>query len=105
MEAAGAEEALKIGLTRGAQIDLLLTDVVMPGMSGSELAKRLISARSEVKVIFVSGYSDDVVAHHGALAEGVSLLQKPFTKRNLLVKLRESLDKELPVSSKFEPTA
>lgn len=97
IEAAGAEEALKTGV--GAdKIDLLLTDVVMPG--GSELAKRMTSARPEIKVLFLSGYSDDIVAHHGALAHGAWLLQKPFTKRNLLLKIRELLDAEASVASK-----
>jgi two-component system cell cycle sensor histidine kinase/response regulator CckA len=105
IEAGEAEEALNIGMTSTTKIDLLLSDVVMPGMSGSELAKRLTSVRSDIKVVFVSGYSDDIVAHHGALIEGTSLLQKPFTKRNLLAKVRESLDAEHAVPSKSKPKA
>jgi CheY-like chemotaxis protein len=73
-------------------IDLLLTDVVMPGMTGKELADRLQADRPNLKVVFVSGYSEDVIVHQGAVDPGVVLIEKPFTRETLLDKVREVLD-------------
>jgi len=73
-------------------IDLLLTDVVMPGMTGKELADRLQADRPNLKVVFVSGYSEDVIVHQGAVDPGVVLIEKPFTREILLDKVREVLD-------------
>ncbi|HEX7574456.1 MAG TPA: response regulator, partial [Bacteroidota bacterium] len=75
------------------RIDLLLTDVVMPGMNGSELAKQLVLHNPEMKVLFTSGYTEDVISHHGVLAEGVSFIGKPYTPLALARKIREVLDK------------
>ena len=80
-------------LTRAeATIDLMLTDVVMPGMSGRELADSLKQKLPKLKVIFMSGYTDDSVVRHGINHEEVAFLQKPFTPFNLLKKVREKLD-------------
>jgi CheY-like chemotaxis protein len=92
LEAAGAEQALHIVRDNPRNIDLLLTDVVMPGLGGKELAKRMNEARPGLKVLYMSGYADDVVAHSGILTEGTVLIQKPFTRRTLLTKVRQSLD-------------
>ncbi|MGA7162197.1 MAG: PAS domain S-box protein [Bacteroidota bacterium] len=75
------------------KFDLLITDVVMPGMNGKELKERLDVLKPGMKVVFMSGYTADVVAHRGILDEGVNFLQKPFTPRSLARKVREVLNK------------
>jgi PAS domain S-box-containing protein len=82
IEAAGGEEALEA--LDGGPVDLLLTDVVMSGMSGRELAERLTASRPELPVLFMSGYTDDVVVRHGVARDGRSFLPKPFTRETLL---------------------
>jgi two-component system, cell cycle sensor histidine kinase and response regulator CckA len=71
--------------------DLIITDVVMPGMSGKELRNKLNEIRPAVKVLFMSGYTADVIAHHGVLEEGVQFLQKPFTIKSLAGKVNEAI--------------
>jgi PAS domain S-box-containing protein len=92
LSAANAEEALVIVREHPGRIDLLLTDVVMPGRSGKELSLDIAELRPTTKVLFMSGYSQDVIAHQGVLEEGVQLIEKPFTGDDLLRKVRDVLE-------------
>jgi two-component system cell cycle sensor histidine kinase/response regulator CckA len=94
LEASNGGEALLICERHKSPIDLLLTDVVMPGMSGREVAKRLARLHQVMKVLYMSGYTDNAVAHHGILEKGIAYIQKPFTVRDLAAKVREVLDKD-----------
>ncbi len=92
LEAASAEDALELLAKRSSRLDLLLTDVVMPGASGPELAHRLTAERPDLRVLFVSGYPDDSPASAGVLENGTAFLQKPFTPDTLARKVRAVLD-------------
>jgi two-component system cell cycle sensor histidine kinase/response regulator CckA len=93
LDAPGGEQALAISRAHAGPIDLLLTDVVMPQMSGRQLADRLLPQRPGMKVLYVSGYTDNAIVHHGILERGIAFLQKPFAMQALGHKLREVLDK------------
>ena len=92
LEVPDAAAALRIAEKHQGPIRLLVTDVVMPGLSGRELADRLTKLRPEMRVLFVSGYTDDAVVRHGILEPGIAYLQKPFTPEGLARKVREVLD-------------
>jgi DNA-binding response OmpR family regulator len=92
IEAADGAVAMQIAVAHDKVIHLLLTDVIMPGMNGRELAQRICEIRPNVKVLYMSGYTENVIGHDGMLDTGVSLLQKPFTLRDLKGKVREVLD-------------
>ncbi|MGA7223392.1 MAG: PAS domain S-box protein [Candidatus Acidiferrales bacterium] len=87
--------ALELAAMHVGPIQLLMTDVVMPGISGRELAGRVKTIRPEIKVLFMSGYTDQAVVHHGILDTDAALLQKPFTMAALAAKLREILSTEM----------
>ena len=93
MPARNGAEAIATAQKYVERIDLLLTDVVMPGMNGSELATQLVLHHPEMKVLFTSGYTDDAIVRHGVLDEGVSFIGKPYTPSALARKVREVLDK------------
>ena len=90
--ASDGEEAVEVARNHNGRIDLLLTDVVMPGMNGRLLADRLLSKWPGLKVVFISGYTDSFIAGHGVLEPGTQLLHKPFTEDALIRKIREVLD-------------
>ena len=96
LEASHGAEALHVCREHTAPIELLLTDVVMPGMSGRELARHLVALRPHIKVLYMSGYSDDALGNHGVLDPDILLLAKPFTPESLLGALRRALDAPPP---------
>ena len=91
LEASSGPEALELSRRHAGAIDLLLTDVVMPEMTGRELAERLRESRPSIKVLYISGYTADIIGREGVLDEGVDYLPKPFTPAALAVKVREVL--------------
>jgi PAS domain S-box-containing protein len=90
--AADAHEALRVAEPWGS-IDVLLTDVVMPGASGPELTRLLVEQRPSLKVIYMSGYTEETIVHHGVVKPGIAFLHKPFTAETLGRKIREVLDR------------
>jgi len=85
-------EAIRMAREHAAEIHLLMTDVVMPEMNGRDLAKNLLSLYPRMKRLFMSGYTADVIAHHGVLDKGVNFIQKPFSGKELAAKVREALE-------------
>ena len=93
LEAANAEAAIDLcERINGDRIDLLLTDVIMPGMSGNEMSRVLLAKQPGMPVLYMSGYTDDAIVQHGVLEAGINFLQKPFTPGALATKVREVLD-------------
>lgn len=90
--AADGKTALEAAERHGKPFDLLMTDVVMPGMSGRELAKEIANRKLAHRTLFMSGYTDDAIAKHGVLEPGLAFIYKPFTVEALSLKLREVLD-------------
>jgi CheY-like chemotaxis protein len=91
LDAATPRQALAIAESHQGNIHMMLTDVVMPGMSGRDLAERLKPLRPGAAVVYMSGYTDDAIGQHGLLDAGTHFLQKPFTSQRLLLKCREVL--------------
>jgi two-component system cell cycle sensor histidine kinase/response regulator CckA len=84
---------MRLFATHGPSIQLIVTDVVMPGMSGGELAVRVRAIRPEIRILFVSGYNDDKVVRRGVLHGEDDFLQKPFTPMELAQRVRDALDR------------
>jgi CheY-like chemotaxis protein len=91
---AGGQEALMVINEQSCEFNLLMTDVVMPGMNGRELAEKVKAECKEIKVLFTSGYTEDVVVHHGVLEAGLNFIGKPYTPQMLAQKIRRALDGE-----------
>ncbi|HMJ26298.1 MAG TPA: ATP-binding protein [Pyrinomonadaceae bacterium] len=98
LEAKHALEAMILERQHSGVIHLMLTDVVMPQISGRELAEQLTPLRREMKVLYMSGYTDDAIVHHGVLEEGTAFISKPFTPTALARKVREILDVDVAVA-------
>jgi two-component system cell cycle sensor histidine kinase/response regulator CckA len=92
LEANNGPEGLYMLNTRGGKLDLLITDVVMPGMSGRQLAEAVEARFPDIKVLYMSGYTDDAIVKHGVLESEIQFLNKPFTHDGLVRKVREVLD-------------
>jgi DNA-binding response OmpR family regulator len=98
LTAADADEAEHISANYASAIDLLITDVIMPRTSGPQLARRLLIVRPQMRVLYISGYTDAAVAEHGGLDAEAALFQKPFTPSSLAKKVREILDERRSAS-------
>jgi two-component system, cell cycle sensor histidine kinase and response regulator CckA len=92
LAASSADQAIRTAEVSGKAIDLLLTDVIMPGMSGRQLAEKILTRCPQTKIIYMTGYTDDMVVQHKVLEPGANLLQKPFTKFDLAERVRFTLD-------------
>ena len=93
LSASNGEAALAVASNHGDPIHLLVTDVVMPGMNGRQLAERLVQSHPETRALFTSGYTENIIAHHGVLDSGIEFLSKPYTLEVLTRRVREMLDK------------
>jgi len=91
LPASTPDQALVLAESHDGAISLLLTDVVMPGMNGRDLARQILALHPEIRVLFMSGYTANVIAHHGVLDRGVQFIEKPFAKKDLAAKVREAL--------------
>lgn len=96
LEARNGSEALAIQAQFRNPIQLLLTDIIMPGMSGVELAKAIASQRPHIRTVSITGYTDDVLGERGVLEPGMTLVQKPFTNLDLLSVIRKVLSEAAP---------
>jgi PAS domain S-box-containing protein len=94
VSAAGGAEAMAALERHGGPVDLLLTDVVMPDMDGLQLFQRVSELRPDTRVLYMSGYADEAIAHHGVIPKKVNFIQKPFAVRNLAAKIRDVLNEE-----------
>jgi CheY-like chemotaxis protein len=97
LQAKDGDEALALAGQHDGEIHLMLTDVVMPRMSGRELAERLTPLRPDLKVLYMSGYTDDAIVQHGVLEQGTAFIGKPFSMEALARKVRETLDAPVAV--------
>ena len=105
LTAATPGEAVRLAEEHAGEIHLLMTDVVMPEMNGRDLAKNLLSLYPQLRRLFMSGYTADIIAHHGVLGDGVCFLQKPFSMQELTSKVREALDGSGPGSGALRQRA
>jgi CheY-like chemotaxis protein len=93
LEASDGAEALQLVDRHGGPLDLVLTDIIMPGLSGPALVERLLPRTPDLKVLYITGYSEDAIRQHGLLPAGGALLEKPFTAHQLAERARAALAK------------
>jgi CheY-like chemotaxis protein len=93
LAASGGEEALQLARGEAGPVHLVLTDVVMPGLGGREVARRVVEMKPEARVLYVSGYTNDAIGKDGVQDEGIEFLPKPFTASTLLDRVRTLLDR------------
>jgi two-component system, cell cycle sensor histidine kinase and response regulator CckA len=96
LPAATPKEAVRLAGEQAGKIDLIITDLIMPEMTGRELEKHLTSLYPHLRCLYMSGYTNNVIAHQGVLGEGVNFIQKPFSQQDLAVKIRIALGKDKP---------
>jgi YesN/AraC family two-component response regulator len=94
MAAETPTEAIRLARNHSGKINLLLTDVVMPEMNGLDLAKNILSFYPNLKLLFMSGYTANIIAKHGILNKGLNFMQKPFSRQTLGSKVRQALDED-----------
>ena len=94
LTASTPDEAYTVAAAHAGEIKLLITDVIMPNMSGRDLANELLALYPELMSLFMSGYPSNIIAHHGVLDDGINFIQKPFTMQTLATKVRAVLDRE-----------
>ncbi|MDZ7665267.1 MAG: response regulator [Desulfotignum sp.] len=93
LSAATPAEAIDLAKAHADKIHLLMTDVVMPEMNGRDLARQITALYPAIRLLFMSGYTANVIAHHGVLDDGMAFIQKPFSMADMTAKVREALDK------------
>jgi CheY-like chemotaxis protein len=93
LSAANSQQAMEAVQTKRGKIDLLLTDMIMPQVSGRDIANHLLPLCPDMKVLYMSGYTDNLLSQHGGSAPAISLLQKPFTSRKLAKHVRSVLER------------
>jgi CheY-like chemotaxis protein len=100
LEAADGEQALRVFGSNSTNVDLLLTDVVLPGkIGGRDMAERIKSIRPEIRILFMSGYTENSIVHHGRLDDGVQLIAKPFNREQLARKVADVLTRSAIIKS------
>ena len=92
LKANGQDEAIRLANEYKDRIDLLLTDIVMPGMNGRELSLRILALKPSIKCLYMSGYAEDFIARQGVLEDGVEYVSKPFSIKELADKVRDAID-------------
>jgi CheY-like chemotaxis protein len=102
LAASNGEEAVKLSRNHHGKIDLVLCDVIMPGMSGPQAVVHILKRRSDVRVLYMSGYTDEALDRHGVLGDGIPLVHKPFTPQDLISRVKETLVGKTPIPALWD---